>query len=137
MVLPGRLGGRVDRCRDKIQNPIQKNRVFLLTINLPVSCLRREETDMKKKNPWLAAVFNLFFPGVGFAYLGSVPLVIAGYGLLISNLFIRVIYYKYTVGMASRSSYWVWSVISALSLAVITFVLTNLRNNSIDTGELK
>jgi hypothetical protein len=27
---------------------------------------------MKKKNPWLAAILNFFFPGIGFAYLESV-----------------------------------------------------------------
>lgn len=91
---------------------------------------------MKKKNPWVAAILNLFLPGVGFAYLGSVPLVIAGYVLFISDLAIGVIYYKYTVGMASTPSYWVWSVLAALSLAVITFVLTNIRNRSIETGKL-
>jgi hypothetical protein len=88
---------------------------------------------MKKKNPWVAAILNLFLPGVGFAYLGSAPLIIAGYVLFISDLAIGVIYYKHTVGMASRPSYWVWSILSAISLAVITFVLTRIRNQSIET----
>jgi hypothetical protein len=87
---------------------------------------------MKKKNPWIAAILNLLFPGIGFAYLGSAPLIICGIILFISDLGISIIYYKHTVGMASRPSYWVWSVLGALSLAVITFVLTNIRNRSIE-----
>jgi len=96
-----------------------------------------EETLMKKKNPWVAAILNFFLPGVGFAYLGSAPLVIAGYVLFISDLAIGVIYYKHTVGMASRPSYWVWSVLAALSLAVITFVLTKFRNRSSEVENRK
>jgi hypothetical protein len=88
---------------------------------------------MKKKNPWVAAILNLLFPGVGFAYLGSAPLIIAGCVLFISDLAIGVIYYKFTVGMASTPSYWVWSVLAALALAVITFVLTGMRNKGVDT----
>ena len=90
---------------------------------------------MKRKNPWVAAILNFFLPGVGFAYLGSVPLIVAGYALFISDLAIGVIYYKHTVGMASRPSYWVWSALASLSLVVITFVLTNIRNKSIETAE--
>jgi len=90
---------------------------------------------MRKKNPWLAAILNLLFPGIGFAYLGSTALILAGIVLFISDLAIGIIYYRHTVGMASRPSYWVWSVLAALSLAVITFVLTNIRNRSIERKE--
>jgi hypothetical protein len=90
---------------------------------------------MKKKNPWVAAILNLLLPGIGFAYLGTPSLIISGIVLFVSGIGIELIYIKHTAGMASSSSYWVWSVISALSLAMITFVLTNLRNKSLDTGE--
>ena len=86
---------------------------------------------MKKKNPWLAAILNLIFPGIGFAYLGSAALIVSGVVLFISTTAIEIIYYKYTVGMAERPSYWVWSILGALSLAVITFVLTKALNRSI------
>jgi hypothetical protein len=93
--------------------------------------------DMKKKNPWVAAILNLLLPGIGFAYLGTPSLIISGIILFVSGIAIELIYIKHTVGMASRPSYWVWSVISALSLAVITFALTNLRNKSFDAMESK
>ncbi len=86
---------------------------------------------MKKKNPWVAAILNLLFPGIGFAYLGSAALILAGIILFISDLGIEIIYYKHTVGMASNPSYWVWSVLGALSLAVITFALTKILNKGI------
>ena len=90
---------------------------------------------MKKKNPWVAAILNFFLPGIGFAYLGTPSLVASGIALFVSGAAIEVIYVRHTVGMASRPLYWVWSALAALSLAVITFVLTNMRNKSIETSE--
>ena len=90
---------------------------------------------MKKKNPWVAAILNLIFPGIGFAYLGSAVLILSGIVLFISDFAIGIIYYKHTVGMASRPSYWVWSILGSLSLAVITFALTKTFNKSIETKE--
>ncbi len=90
---------------------------------------------MKKKNPWVAAILNFVFPGIGFAYLGSTALILSGIVLFISDLAIGIIYYKHTVGMASRPSYWVWSILAALSLAVITFALTKILNKSIQAQE--
>jgi hypothetical protein len=92
--------------------------------------------NMKKKNPLVAAILNLILPGIGFAYLGSAALIVAGIVLFISSTAIEIIYYKHTVGMASRPSYWVWSILGALSLAVITFALTKILNKSIqEKGE--
>ena len=88
---------------------------------------------MKKKNPWVAAILNLLLPGLGFAYLGGPALIVSGVVLFISGAAIEVIYAKYTVGMASTASYWIWSVLAALSLAVITFVLTKMRNKGAGT----
>ena len=90
---------------------------------------------MKKKNPWVAAILNLLFPGIGFAYLGSTALILAGIVLFVSDLAIGIIYYKHTVGMASRPSYWVWSILGGLSLAVITFALTKILNKNIKGKE--
>ena len=90
-----------------------------------------------KKNPWVAAILNFVFPGIDFAYLGSAALILSGIVLFISDLAIGIICYKHTVGMASRPSYWVWSALAALSLAVITFVLTNIRNRNIERKEQK
>jgi hypothetical protein len=94
--------------------------------------LRPEETDVKKKNPWVAAILNLLLPGIGFAYLGGPALIVSGIVLFISGAAIEVIYIKHTAGMASASTYWVWSALAALSLAVISFALTSMRNG--DTG---
>jgi len=88
---------------------------------------------MKKKNPWVAAILNLLLPGIGFAYLGGPALIVSGIVLFISGAAIEIIYMKHTVGMASTPSYWVWSVLAALSLAVTTYVLTSVRNRSIGT----
>jgi hypothetical protein len=88
---------------------------------------------MKKKNPWVAAILNLLLPGIGFAYLGSPGLIVSGIVLFISGAAIEIIYVKHTVGMAARPAYWVWSTLGAVSLAVITFVLTRIRNQSIET----
>ena len=88
---------------------------------------------MKKKNPWVAAILNLLLPGIGFAYLGGPALIVSGIALFISGAAIEVVYMKHTVGMASTPSYWVWSVVAALSLAVVTFVLTDMRNRVIGT----
>ena len=85
---------------------------------------------MKKKNPWVAAILNLIFPGIGFAYLGSAPLIVGGIVLFISDLYMGIIYYRHTVGMAGRPSYWVFSILGALALAVITFALTKIINKS-------
>jgi hypothetical protein len=90
---------------------------------------------MKRKNPWVAAILNLLLPGIGFAYLGTPGLIISGIILFVSGIAIELIYIKHTAGMASSSSYWIWSVLAALSLALITFVLTKLRNRSIEAGE--
>jgi|GEM_PF-1114547 len=90
---------------------------------------------MKQKNPWIAAILNFVFPGIGFAYLGSTAFILAGIILFISDLAIEIIYYKHTVGMASRPSYWVWSILGVLSLAVITFALTKILNKSIEGKE--
>jgi hypothetical protein len=87
---------------------------------------------MKKKNPWVAAILNFIFPGIGFAYLGSAVLFVFGIALFISNLVIQIIYYQHTVGMADRPVFWVFSGVAELSLAVITFVLTQIRNKSIE-----
>ena len=87
---------------------------------------------MRKKNPWVAAILNLVLPGIGFAYLGSAVLIVSGVVLFISTTAIEIIYYKHTVGMASRPSYWVWSLLGALSLAVITFALTKIFNKDIE-----
>jgi len=92
---------------------------------------------MKKKNPWVAAILNLLLPGIGFAYLGTPSLVVSGIVLFVSGAAIELIYVRHTIGMASRPSYWVWSALAALSLAAITFVLTNIRNKSIDVKEPK
>jgi hypothetical protein len=90
---------------------------------------------MKKKNPWVAAVLNFIFPGIGFAYLGSTILVIWGIVFFISNVVIQVIYYQHTVGMAERPAFWFFAGLVELSLAVITFVLTKIRNRSIQISE--
>jgi hypothetical protein len=86
---------------------------------------------MKKKNPWLAAILNFFFPGIGFAYLGSATLIVSGIILFISDLVIEVIYVRHTVGMADRPSYWLFSILGALALAVITFIITKNLNKNI------
>ena len=86
---------------------------------------------MRKKNPWVAAILNLVLPGIGFAYLGSAALILSGVVFFISTLVIEIIYYKYTVGMAESPSYWVFSALGALSLAVVTFALTKIFNKSI------
>jgi hypothetical protein len=88
---------------------------------------------MKKKDPWVEAILNLLLPGLGFAYLGSPSLVVSGIALFVSGIAIEIIHVRYTVGMASRLSYWVWSTLGAVSLAVITFVLTGMRNKGVDT----
>jgi len=90
---------------------------------------------MRKKNPWIAAILNFFFPGIGFAYLGSATLIVSGIVLFISDLVIDVIYMRHTVGMADRPSYWVFSLLGALALAVITFVLTKNHNKSIQSKD--
>ncbi len=88
---------------------------------------------MKKKNPWVAAVLNFIFPGIGFAYLGSSVLILFGIVLFVSNVVIQIIYYQHTVGMAERPSFWVFSGVAELSLAVITFVLTRIRNKYVES----
>ncbi len=92
---------------------------------------------MKKKNPWVAAILNLLLPGIGFAYLGTPCLVFSGIALFVSGAAIEMIYVRHTVGMVSTPSYWVWSVLAALSLAAITFAVTNMRNKSIEMSEPK
>lgn len=87
---------------------------------------------MRKKNPWVAAILNFIFPGIGFAYLGSGVLILFGIVLFVSNVVIQVIYYQHTVGMADRPAFWVFSGVAELSLAVITFVLTQIRNKSLE-----
>jgi hypothetical protein len=89
------------------------------------------KVNHEKKNPWLAAILNFFFPGIGFAYLGSVPLIVAGIALFVSDVVIGVIYVKHTVGMTDRPSYWIFSILGSLALAVITFILTKSRNKNI------
>ena len=88
---------------------------------------------MKKKNPWVAAILNFILPGIGFAYLGSAVLVVFGIALFISSIIIQIIYYQHTVGMAERPVFWIFSGVAELSLAVITFVLTQIRNKSIES----
>lgn len=87
---------------------------------------------MKKKNPWVAAILNFIFPGIGFAYLGSGVLILFGIVLFISNVVIQIIYYQHTVGMADRPAFWVFSGVAELSLAVITFALTQIRNKYLE-----
>jgi len=87
---------------------------------------------MKKKNPWVAAILNFIFPGIGFAYLGSSVLILFGIVLFVSNVVIQIIYYQHTVGMADRPAFWVFSGVAELSLAVITFVLTQMRNKCLE-----
>jgi len=87
---------------------------------------------MRKKNPWVAAILNLILPGIGFAYLGSAALILAGIVLFVSDFAITIIYAKYTMGMASRPSYWVFSLLGGLSLAVIAFALTRILNKSVE-----
>lgn len=86
---------------------------------------------MKKKNPWVAAILNFVFPGIGFAYLGSAILILSGVVFFISDLVVTIIHAKYTMGMASRPSYWVFSLLGGLALAVTTFVLTKTLNRGI------
>jgi hypothetical protein len=88
---------------------------------------------MRKKNPWVAAILNLVLPGIGFAYLGSAALIVGGIVFFISTGAIEIIYIRHTVGMAARPSYWVWSILAALSLAMVTFALTKIFNKSIET----
>jgi len=52
------------------------------------------------KKPWLAAILNFILPGIGFAYLGSVPFIVTGIALFVSDAAISVIYMKYTMGIA-------------------------------------
>ena len=33
---------------------------------------------MKEKNPWIAAILNFLLPGMGFVYLGTPILILAG-----------------------------------------------------------
>jgi hypothetical protein len=58
-----------------------------------------------------------------------------GIVFFISTGAIEIIYIRHTVGMAARPSYWVWSILAALSLATITFVLTKIFNRSIQARE--
>ena len=86
---------------------------------------------MKKKNPWVAAILNFIFPGIGFAYLGTSVLVVFGIALFISNLVIQIIYYQHTVGMAERPLFWVFSGVAELSLAAITFAVAQTFNKKV------
>jgi hypothetical protein len=86
---------------------------------------------MKNKNPWLAAILNFIFPGIGFAYLGTAVLIISGIVLFMSNVVIQVIYYQHTVGMAERPVFWVFTGLTELSLAVITFAFAKVFNKSV------
>jgi uncharacterized membrane protein len=86
---------------------------------------------MRKKNPWVAAVLNLILPGIGFAYLGSATLIVSGVVLFISSIVVDIIYLKYTVGMAQRPSFQIFSILGGLSLAIITFAVTKIFNKTI------
>lgn len=88
---------------------------------------------MKKKNPWVAAILNLFLPRIGFAYLGLTVLVVGGIVLFISDFVVGIIYYKHTLGIATSPSCWVFSILGVLSLAVITSALKKIYNRSIQT----
>jgi len=83
---------------------------------------------MKKKNPWLAAILNLFLPGIGFAYLGGPVLIVSGIILFISDTAIDSIHVRHTVGMVLTPWYSIWSLLAGVSLAVVTFVLTSIRS---------
>ena len=63
------------------------------------SSLRSVEHSTQKiagrKNPWVAAILNFFFPGIGFVYLSRPVFIVAGLVLIISGIGDTVIYWEY------------------------------------------
>lgn len=56
---------------------------------------RRAEKVIGRKNPWVAAVLNFFFPGIGFVYLGRPVFIVAGLVLIISGIVDTVIFWEH------------------------------------------
>ena len=91
---------------------------------------------MKEKNPWVAAILNFFLPGIGFAYLGSSILIIAGIAYLITSFVTEIMLHKQIMALlAERPSFLVFAVLAEFSWAVITFALTKIYNRSIPIRE--
>jgi len=47
--------------------------------------------QVKQKNPWVAAILNFFFPGIGFIYLGTTLFIIVGVILFSIELFLSIV----------------------------------------------
>jgi hypothetical protein len=90
---------------------------------------------MKEKNPWIAAILNFFLPGIGFAYLGTPILILGGAFFFIFDFvatsIIWMIFFKYGVRFSGQFLVYVFAVLSALSLAVIAYAVTEIHNRKI------
>lgn len=88
---------------------------------------------MEKKDPWLTAILNFLFGGLGFVYLGTPVLVGVGFLLFIIEI-LEVI-----VALSVRRSVDLWpflliGLVNAIALATLGYVATDYVNRQITSS---
>lgn len=84
------------------------------------------------KNPWIAAVLNFFFPGLGFVYLGQAEFVLGGIVLFGADLTISCV--ALAASMDTASFIIVWTVFFSLSFlwAILGYISAEYVNKHND-----
>jgi len=89
---------------------------------------------MKKKikDPWVAAILNFFFPGLGFIYLGRAEFIVGGLMLFIVDLMGSCAILVASINPISLAI--VWTVVFSLSFlwAVLGYISAEYVNKHYD-----
>jgi len=87
---------------------------------------------MKEKNPWIAAILNFLFPGIGFAYIGTTMLVVWGVLFCITDIILTIVVaIILTKHMIANLFLIPFQILCAFSFAGIAFAVAEIYNKSI------
>ena len=87
---------------------------------------------MKKKNPWVTAILNFLFYGLGFIYIGTTEYIIIGIILAIIGILLTIISLPFMVNAYMMVLIFITSIGFSCIFAVLGYVLTEKYNEKVN-----
>jgi uncharacterized protein YacL len=87
---------------------------------------------MKKKNPWITAILNFLFYGLGFIYIGTVKYIAIGSILFIIGILLTTILYPLFFDLYLFTLIMMISISLSIFFAVLGYVITEKYNEELE-----
>jgi len=87
---------------------------------------------MKKKNPWVTAILNFLFPGLGFIYIGTTEYIAIGSILFIIDIFSTIILFPLIFHYIYYMVITIISISLGIFFATLGYIATEKYNEKIE-----